>query len=65
MKKVLKLTDRDGKVCLVNFKKFEQVVSYSYRDEKYTKVHFNRGYSSVVETPEEIYDKLYPNVLDM
>ncbi len=56
--KVLKLTNRDGKACLVNFAKFEQAVSCSTNGETYTKVHFNRGYCSVRETPEEIYDKL-------
>lgn len=62
--KVLKLTGRNGKLCLVNLKKFEQAEQLVYNDEIYTKIHFNRGYCCVKETPEEVYDKLYPIVVE-
>ena len=57
--KALKLTGVDGVLCLVNFDKFETIV----RRGNYTRINFNRGYTEVLETPEEIYDKLYPNIL--
>ena len=63
--KIIKLTDREGNVCCVNFYKVEQVINYAYKEENYSKIYFNQGWIGVKETPEEIYDKLYPIILNM
>ena len=59
--KVIKLTDTDGKVCLINIERVE----YIYIDEKFTKVEFKDNWIGVRETPEEIYDKLYPIIVEL
>lgn len=59
--KIIKLTNIKGKICCVNFSEVEYFEKHPSNDNL-TMINFNHGSTCVQESPEEIYDKLYPIV---